>query len=171
MKHKIDPKELYNKYGELYSDQGKVSATIVPYTSDTEEETKGTKIQYTEYCMINFDALKYLHKNFNLSDIGRITLLPMMTKTSASEEVSMNTLYKTQRTPHNYNSLKVAFEMSSSRFSALFNKLLKKNIIAKATSYKDNKKINIIMLNPYLTRRHVTTSNEILELFSKLEVT
>jgi hypothetical protein len=161
----INPNNYYTLKGTTLADVG-VKTLIAIFEDDESQE--GVKIQYKEYCMLDLEALTFLEKHFNFSDIGKITLLPTMLKSSARNKAGNNILWKTQRTPHNITSLGIRFQMSRSKFSAFFNKLFKANIVAKGISYINEKKVTVIFLNPYLTKRHINSDSEMLTLFKKL---
>ena len=169
-KHKMNPEDLYTKTGECLADLDVTSVTLEVKEDEKIKDENSFVIHYQKYFIVSEAAITYIIENFNVSDTGRIIQLPMMTKVGRKGEPQMNILYKTQRTPHTQHSLQEHFGMSRAKFSEFLNRLLKKNIVAKTITYHDDKKVNVITLNPYLTRKHLGTHNELKKIFKPLVI-
>lgn len=169
-KHKMNPEDLYTKTGECLADLNVTSVVVDVKEHDKPNNEESFVIHYKKYFVVSEEAIAFIIANFNVSDTGRIIQLPPMTKVGRRGEPQMNILYKTQRTPHTQKSLQEHFQMSRSKFSEFLNRLLKKNVVAKTITYHNEKKLNVITLNPYLTRKHLGTHNELKKIFKPLVI-
>lgn len=114
------------------------------------------------YYIIDNKVMAYIEEHFNPSDIGRITMLARMAKTSYS------TICDEKGIPHDHDSLAIKLDYEKRRYREFMSKLYRKGIIGYFIVGSSEGSVYKILLNPTFARSRKTFEKDCLKMFPDL---
>lgn len=158
-KKSINPADYINsKTGET------LDSEITSITSVNKISENLVLISSTEYVIVDSQALDYISKIVNNSDLANILKMTNMV------QGVYNALYATRNIPHNTETLRVELDYSINKFRDFLKRLYKAGIISYLKSYIDGVDKTFILLNPSLARKSKFFDRECIKLFKDFDM-
>jgi hypothetical protein len=125
------------------------------------KDTGQSSVKYDAFVIVNLEGINNLRQKKILSnqDIGSVMILCETIKTP------YNALYKNNGTVHTIESISELLDITYNNSRLLVQRLMKKGILYKLLGYKNEKKMEVFILNPYLAKRSSVVEDSRLEVF------
>jgi hypothetical protein len=128
-------------------------------TAKMQKPTDHFRIDTDNYVVFSSDAVEYLLRTLNRTDVSRVFQIGNMVIGDCSVICSAN--YK----PHSSDTLSAALQMDKNKFYEMVRRMVKKNILSYCVCAPTGHVQKIYMLNPYIARKKKALNCELLTIF------